>query len=1462
MTRSRAAGVDVVMLTALGLEYDAVRAHLTDIHSQIDADGTRYEIGTVRGGRSRVALALIGEGNLTAAALAGRAVEEFAPAALLLVGVAGGLSADVALGDVVVATRIHAYQGGRDEAGGFRPRPKGWPTSHGLEQVARDVARADDWTAPLAGEAAPLAGETGPRPPRVHFKPVVSGDVVLDSRTSPTAALIAEYYSDAVAIDMESAGVAEAAHRKEFHQTVTVRGISDPADGRKRDADASGWQHRAAAHAAAFAVAIAERIDQGPAGTARGPRRRRIEPAPACPFRGLAAFREQDADVFFGRAEVADELAETASRRRFVALVGRAGSGKSSLLHAGLVPRMRERGWAVAAFRPPPDVPAAAALAGGLLPLLQPGLTGVAALSQRAVLAEAITGGRLPELVGDALAATGTSRLLVCVDQFEEYVARSEPAARELADLLVRLSAGAPAAHVLLTLRTETLDVAVNRLGLGDAARNSVFLLTAMRPDQLRAAIEGPVVPTGVAFEPGLVERILEAAQDAPAALTLTQFGLTRLWEEQDAGLLTHAAYDAFGGVGGALASYAERVWADDLDDAERVRARRLLVQLVRPDGDDLDVVRRTARAGELEPNLVPVAHRLATNRLIVTGADAAGETTFDLAHAALARHWRRLGNWLSEEREFRVWQEDLREGMRRSEPLRGPRLVHALRWLREHPDGITRPERDFVTASRRRHRWRTAAWRGGLAAIVALLVLVSTFAVVLRQRTGELERQLGRNAAHLLVAQARERFRSDPDLAVLMSVAAFRSTSDPDVLAHLAGEYLRYRSTNRLFDPGVGEIIRVDLSADGRVAAALGAGGTAAIWRLDRPQIAPDRDERALTRIALSPDGRLLASSTGRGRIEVRQPDGTLTLLHDGGQGGGGATRLRFDAQSRRLLAVLPGQGLRLWDIPRGSAVAVPPDLARQFEEDRDPGGIWFGPDPDRLVVATKDALVEWHLPTAAATELTLLAGAGRATVSGDGRTAIVCVSEALGRSLPEPVLVSWDLAARRERNRRPALRSVCPDLFGDPIDHAGATLRIATGQEGGDEHPRRWMTLMDLATGVTAHPAVPSPTTDVQDRHPIATTEAGARLITSVGPTAVVVDVASAGFQPINRLRDRSPSPLFSKDLRLAVTTSTRPERVLALWDARTGRELARIANLDGIRPLHFSPDGRRLLARQAFTHLLVLDVPSLRILARLPLPAAPGVRPSNEMFLGPFNGLCVADLPTPDAIAVLFGGLISRFDLRGGTRAGPQLQPWRDQNDLARLATSIACSIRPGRSEIAFDADRRVEVWDVDRGSQVASLAVEGASRITDVRFSPDGRRLAVMGQDGSVEVWDVDRQRQIRSPQRVLKPSFRPTILDFSADNRIVVADTDLIQVWDLERRGAIANVDIPPGVGSPIVAADGGSILFFGEAGLIRVSLDPQVWAATLCRAVGRDVTAAERQTLPPGSPTGSVCPSA
>lgn len=1430
VTRPVEVPADVVVLTALDLEYQAVRVHLTGLRTYVDLNGTRYETGESRGGRCRIALALTGPGNLAAAALTGRAVARFRPRALLLVGVAGGLADDVALGDVVVATRVHAYHGGRAEAGVFRPRPKSWPLSHGLEQDARDVARGGSWVHWLPVDDRP-AGEAAPA---VHFKPLVSGEVVLDARDGLTAELIAQHYSDAVAIDMESAGVAEAAHHNDFHQAITVRAISDRADGNKRDSDATGWQRRAVTRAAAFAIALSERIADGWGST---------RPAGTSPYRGLAAFREDDAELFFGRAEMTDELARSVSARRFVAVVGRSGSGKSSLVHAGLVPRMRRRGWAVAAFRPLPGVPAAVALAGGLLPLLRPGLGRTEALSHRAALADALAGGRLAEVAADVLAATGARGLLVCVDQFEELVVWSEEGAGELARLLARLSAGPVAAHVVLTATTETLDVAVHRLGLGDVATNSVFLLTPMSTAQLRGAIEGPVRSTGVFFEPGLVARILEAAHDAPAALTSTQFALTRLWEEQDHGRMTHHAYDAFGGVGGALASYAERVWAEELDEDQRAGARRLLVQLVRPDGDGDGTVRRTARGSELAPELVPLARHLAAARLTVIGTDATGEVTIDLAHAALATQWQRLRGWLGEEREFRSWQEDLRESIRRAEQLRGTRLTAAVRWLRAHGSGVSGPERDFIFASRRRHRRRTGAWRGLLLIVVVLLVATSTFAVVLGRRGDELADQLRRNAARVLAADARERQSTDPDTAALLSVAAFRAGQDPEVLTHLAGEYQRYRSTDRVHDLGVGQIQEIVVSADGDTVAAAGIHG-AAILRTDRGSAAVTRHGRHLRRIALSRDGGLLAAATDEGRVELRRADGAVTVLRRGGPESNRPSALRFDDRGERLLAALPHGGLRVWDLVRGTEVRVPAGAAEHAALASD--AVWFGPGGTSVVVATRSELVLWPLDGQAPTRVTPVTTPGAVTVTGDGRTGITCADD---------TLLYWDLATAEERDRRPIPGLPCPATTDAAVSHSGQVMVVMSVREG-DDHPRDATLVLDLTTDGPARAVAATPGPSASPVPPrLAADETGTHLITAVGTSVAVVDLARSEFAPFNGVA--VVNPLFSQDLRYAATTTQWTRQNLYLWDAGTGAELARAENPDRLTPVGFSGGGAHLLAlAPELDHVVVFQVPSLRVVARTELPAE--LARNRERFTGRFTPFCVAALPAPEALAIFHAGFVIRLDLASGALSHPPLRLWRTDAELEGLADTVTCRGRPDRAQVAFDVGASIEVWDVDGGERATTLPVDDVGDISGMRFSPDGRTLAVTGFDGSMQLWDVERRRPLGEPRQVVSAHVGVGVTGFPSENRMVIRGGDVLRVWDLDRNAVIADVDATASEAS-VIAADGGTLAHWGVAGLTRIPLEPRRWADHLCAVIGRDLTATERRGLPPGGPTGRIC---
>ena len=241
----------IVILTALDLEYQAIRQKLADPRLHRHQQGTRFEVGRLADGRCRVALAHVGKGNQSAAVLAERAIAEFAPAALLFVGVAGALHSHIALGDVVVATHIYAFHGGTSEDGGLKGRPRVWETSHGADQIARHIARSGSWTRELPAQR---------RTPDVHFGPIAAGEVVLNSTVSAHAHWIREHYNDAQAIEMEGAGVAQAGHLNGALPVVVVRGISDRADGTKEDTDSEQWQPRAVANAAAFAAVLAENL--------------------------------------------------------------------------------------------------------------------------------------------------------------------------------------------------------------------------------------------------------------------------------------------------------------------------------------------------------------------------------------------------------------------------------------------------------------------------------------------------------------------------------------------------------------------------------------------------------------------------------------------------------------------------------------------------------------------------------------------------------------------------------------------------------------------------------------------------------------------------------------------------------------------------------------------------------------------------------------------------------------------------------------------------------------------------------------------------------------------------------------------------------------------------------------------------------------------------------------------------
>ena len=238
-------------VTALGLEFLAVEAHLSDLREERHPRGSVYKIGHFHGQAGwDVAVVETGMHNVNAGMETERLIAHFEPEIVFFVGVAGGLK-DVALGDVVAATKISAYEAGKVEVE-FKPRPEIGESSYDLVQRARSVRREKYWQNRIKGE---FSGS-----PNAYVEPIVAGSKVVADIDSVTYKLIRQFYSDAVAIEMEGYGFLRAAYINRQVQALAVRGISDLVE-HKGEADSSGSQPRAAANAAAFAFEVLSHIE-------------------------------------------------------------------------------------------------------------------------------------------------------------------------------------------------------------------------------------------------------------------------------------------------------------------------------------------------------------------------------------------------------------------------------------------------------------------------------------------------------------------------------------------------------------------------------------------------------------------------------------------------------------------------------------------------------------------------------------------------------------------------------------------------------------------------------------------------------------------------------------------------------------------------------------------------------------------------------------------------------------------------------------------------------------------------------------------------------------------------------------------------------------------------------------------------------------------------------------------------
>jgi tRNA A-37 threonylcarbamoyl transferase component Bud32 len=622
-----------------------------------------------------------------------------------------------------------------------------------------------------------------------------------------------------------------------------------------------------------------------------------------CPFKGLASFEPVDADYFFGRERLVAELIARLVGAGFLGIVGPSGSGKSSVLRAGLLP----------------------ALAGGVLPgsqgwrrlLLRPGERPMDEL-RRLVVSGA------DDPVAEALDGLPTNaRLLIAVDQLEELftACRSDAERAAFADTLAGAAADPEGrAVVVVALRADFYGRFAAYPRLAELLGANHVLVGSMQASELRRVVELPAGRVGLRVEPELADALVDDVEGEPGALPLLSAALLELWQKRQGNALTLATYRGSGGVHGAVARLAEGTYGG-FPDGRKQLVRSIMLRLV-GEGERDAPVRRRAPLAELDlernEDAGDVLAALAESRLVTVG-----EGSVEVAHEALLREWPRLRQWIEEDTEGRRVRRHITQtatewdaaGRDQGELYRGARLAAALDWTADHALDLNELERDFVMASRdaseqettrgRRTNRRLRTLLTGVAVLLVVALVGGIYAVIQRgqARDAEIAQLAQRLGAQALVEE-------DLDLSLLLARQAVAIEDSPQTRGYLLAALRRAPAAMGIMH-GHGDALReIAISPDGKTLAVF-AGGDG-IFFFDAQTYAqigaplPVGDPGGEGSLAYRPDGRAFAVG---GDHVLRLIDARTRRQLAEAAVGGVATRIAFTRDGSRLVVlVVPG--------------------------------------------------------------------------------------------------------------------------------------------------------------------------------------------------------------------------------------------------------------------------------------------------------------------------------------------------------------------------------------------------------------------------------------------------------------------------------------------------------------------------------------------------------------------------
>ena len=1249
-------------------------------------------------------------------------------------------------------------------------------------------------------------------------------------------------------------------------------------------------------------VLAALREAAAPEGPAPGPA------WPGGPYLGLVPFEERDARLFYGRDELAGQLVRRLGERLdgagILLVAGESGSGKSSLLRAGLLPRLAGGALGPGSERWPRRVirPTASPLRELAMHLAE--MAGAdpvsvyrslwAAPDEAPMLAgqaaRTATGRGDPGSDGPAGAAAGAPpRLVLVVDQFEELFTAGEDAdvdAAERKAFVTALHAAAtipagpnrlPPALVVAAVRADYLGRLIAYPPLKAALDAGLFTVGPMSEAELRLAVTGPAAEAGLAVEPAVVEAVIAELRDeaggglGSGVLPLMSQAMAATWERREGNELTLRGYRRAGGVADAVNRGAQAAY-DALTRSQQDAARLVFTQLTVITADGRFARRRCRRADlssrgtQMAADIDTVVGVFSARRLLVLGEDRV-----EIAHDALLQAWKQLRDWLGDGQLDRAlysqvvtdattWDSNGRDSSYLYRPGRLATIdAAAARWQGAPARHLPLPATGeaFLDAAHQAARRAARRQRGVIAGLLALTVIAISAAGIAVNAAADASRQAANASRQHAIALSRqiaaESLAADsanPLTARRLAVAAWRVFPTDQaglVLANLLMEQQQHGILPG--NPAKQGVSAVAFSPDGKLLAAAYGDGTVRLWNPATQQavgapIPAATSPEGVFSMAFSPDGKLLAITSDSGTVRLWNPatgQAVGASLPADTAPIEGVTSVAFSPDGR-LLAIAGDAGtVRLWNPATGQAVGAP------FLAVANGGlnGVAFSPDGKLLATADLAGYVRlWNPATGQAVGAPFLAvangGLNGVAFSPDGKL--------LASAGANGTVRLWNPATRQAVGAPiPAATHSQAGVFGLAFSPDGKLL--ATAGDAGTV--RLWNPATRQAVGAPL-PAATSPGWGVS--------------VVAFSPDGMLLATAGSDgtvrlWDPATRQAPRAPLPPVSGGVNGVafglggkLLAAAGGDGTVRLWDPATRRPTEILAAETGpgshVDAVAFSPDGKLLATANGDATVGLWD-------------------PVTRQASGGFSGRnAVAFSPDGKLLAAAeVGGTVRRWDLATQQPAGPLLPAY-----AAPVEAVNGVAFSPdGKFLAAAYSDGYVRLLNPVTGQAVGAFLPAGTGTmavVNGVAFSPDGKLLAAAYSDGYVRLWNPVTGQAVGAllPAGTGSPGSVSGVA-FSPDGKLLAAaEADgYVRLWN-PATGQAVGVPLQAYTGAE-AAANGvafspdGKLLATADAdGTVR-TWDMPLFAnpyAALCADAGPP-TKAEWAHYAPGEPQPSVC---